>query len=152
MNEQFEEYFDDWFIDEFGRTQECEDEEWIASFKRAMIAGINYKSTSSVEIALPQTEDEAVGMWLIGEAWVKQNAPHRLKEGRQSEDKLGVVPEGWQQKILDAMDKGFSVRREHGKHHDDALINDDTQLGVEFAIEQLEAMLSASPAPDSEGE
>lgn len=28
---------------------------------------------------MPLSEDEAVGMWLVGEAWVRANAPHRLR-------------------------------------------------------------------------
>lgn len=30
-------------------------------------------------IPMPQNADQAVGMWLIGENWVRSNAPERLK-------------------------------------------------------------------------
>jgi len=32
-------------------------------------------------VQMPTNEDEAAGMVLIGEAWLRYNAPHRLKNG-----------------------------------------------------------------------
>lgn len=56
---------------------------------------------------------------------------------------------GWQDEIINAMEEAFSVARNHGRFADDSLVNDDTQLGVEFAIKKIEFMLSTA---DKKGE
>lgn len=53
-----------------------------------------------------------------------------------------AVPDDWEQSILDAMDEGFSVRRELGNLADGGLVNDDTQLGVEFAISHIKSLIT----------
>jgi len=61
-----------------------------------------------------------------------------------------AIPDNWKQLILDAMDEGFSVRRELGNLADGGLVYDDTQLGVEFAINHFNRWLSAAPKPEGE--
>jgi len=56
-----------------------------------------------------------------------------------------VVAEGWQEKIYDAMNKAFDITERRGNLAEGALTISDTQLGVEFAVEKIEAMLAAAP-------
>lgn len=57
-------------------------------------------------------------------------------------DKQVAVPDGWEMEIYNAMDNAFKL----GKYEDGGMVNDDTQIGVEFAMEYFKRWLSAAPS------
>lgn len=57
------------------------------------------------------------------------------------------IPEGWKEALLEEMERRFAVTKEKGRLHDDALSIDDTQIGIEFAIDFIESMLEADQTP-----
>jgi hypothetical protein len=54
-----------------------------------------------------------------------------------------AAPEGWRDRIYKTMDNAFLIADSKGKGADGALVIDDTQAGVEFAMDQIEAILAA---------
>ena len=54
-----------------------------------------------------------------------------------------VLPNGWQDTLFEEMERRFALRK---MIDDDHMVNDDTQVGVEFAIEWIEACLDATAA------
>lgn len=73
-----------------------------------------------------------------------EDALRPLIYGDDASTKARLVPVNWEQKLLDAMDEAFAITDRKGKHAQGALVIDDTQVGVEFAIEQIKAMLGAA--------
>lgn len=60
------------------------------------------------------------------------------------------IPEGLEEALMAEMDRRFKIAGEKGRLHDEALAIDDTQLGVEFAIDFVKAMLAAAPTPPAQ--
>lgn len=60
------------------------------------------------------------------------------------------IPEGWDIALMAEMERRFEIRNGKGKWHDEALAIDDTQIGVEFAIDFIRSMLAAAPTPPAQ--
>jgi hypothetical protein len=54
-----------------------------------------------------------------------------------------ALPNGWQDTLFEEMERRFALRKMLDDGH---MVNDDTQVGVEFAIEWVEACLDATAA------
>jgi hypothetical protein len=50
------------------------------------------------------------------------------------------IPEGWKAALTAEMDRRFGICRVYGPLDDEALCNDDTQAGVEFAMNFIDAL------------
>lgn len=57
------------------------------------------------------------------------------------------LPEGWKEALLAEIDRRFEVTKKKGKWDDEALLIDDTQIGVEFSIDFIDALLASAPTP-----
>ena len=69
----------------------------------------------------------------------------------QTKDEMNL-PEGWKEALFAEMDRRFEVGSQKGRHHDGAICIDDTQIGVEFAIDFIESLLAAAPTPPAQGQ
>ncbi len=58
------------------------------SFALKTLAAAGYAIVEPGHVKMPETEDEAAGMAIIGERWLRDNAPHRLRSlaARPKED------------------------------------------------------------------
>jgi len=50
-----------------------------AAFQAGYLTAIDQEPYPANKIPMPQNADQAVGMWLTGESWVRHNAPERLR-------------------------------------------------------------------------
>ena len=58
-----------------------------------------------------------------------------------------VMPDHWEDALWLAMERAFEL----GKHHDEGMVVDDTQVGVEFATKHIRDMIARLNAADQGG-
>ena len=62
-------------------------------------------------------------------------------------EQRNALPEDWADQLFAEMERRFELSRQY---HQDHLVNDDTQIGVEFAIEWISAALKPTESGASE--
>jgi hypothetical protein len=69
-----------------------------------------------------------------------------LQQRLTVQDQRGALPEDWADLLFAEMERRFELSREY---HQDHMVNDDTQIGVEFAIEWITAALKPTAEAES---